>query len=58
MNNLEILNLIGSMHATDRDSRLKQVVELLRRERPHYHWIGIYLLQDNELVLGVRTSAR
>lgn len=52
MNNLEILSVIGSIHAPDRDSLLKQVVELLHRERPHYHWVGIYLLQGKELVLG------
>ena len=52
MNNLEILSVIGSIHAPDRDPLLKQVVELLHRERPHYHWVGIYLLQGKELVLG------
>jgi putative methionine-R-sulfoxide reductase with GAF domain len=52
MNNLEILNGMGSIDAPDRDSLMKEVVELLHRERPHYHWVGIYLLQDKELVLG------
>lgn len=27
-------------------------VELLRRERPHYNWVGIYLLEGDTLVLG------
>lgn len=52
MNNLEIFGVIGRMRAPDRDSLLKQVVELLHHERPHYHWVGVYLLQDKELVLG------
>ena len=54
MNNLEILdsirNLISS--APDGTSLLTEVVSLLRRERPHYHWVGVYLLQGEELVLG------
>ena len=52
MNDLEILRVIGSIHAPDGNSLLTQVVELLHRERPHYHWVGIYLLQDKDLVLG------
>jgi GAF domain-containing protein len=52
MNNLEILSAIRSIHAPDESSLLKQVVEVLHRERPQYHWVGIYLLQGKELVLG------
>ena len=52
MNSLEILSAIRSIHAPDGNSLLTQVVELLHRERPHYHWVGIYLLQGEELVLG------
>jgi L-methionine (R)-S-oxide reductase len=29
-----------------------RVVEILKREMPHYSWVGIYLLHGNELVLG------
>ena len=52
MNNLEILSVMGSIPAPDRNSLLKQVMELLHRDRPHYHWVGIYLIQDKELALG------
>jgi L-methionine (R)-S-oxide reductase len=31
---------------------MAQTVALLQRERPHYNWVGIYLLQNGELVLG------
>jgi GAF domain-containing protein len=54
MNNLEILDSIRSLtsSAPDATSLLAEVVSLLRRERPHYHWVGVYLLQGGELVLG------
>ena len=38
--------------ATDANSLMAQTVELLRRERPHYQWVGVYLLQGETLVLG------
>ncbi len=28
------------------------VVQLLQQERPHFNWVGIYLLEGDELVLG------
>jgi GAF domain-containing protein len=31
---------------------MDEAVGLLQREHPGYHWVGIYLLQGNELVLG------
>src|SRR3954451_5374405 len=31
---------------------MERVVEILKREMPHYTWVGIYLLDGNELVLG------
>ncbi len=31
---------------------LRELCELLKRERRHYNWVGIYLLEDGELVLG------
>jgi L-methionine (R)-S-oxide reductase len=54
MNKLEILDSIRSLIASTQDttSLLTEVVSVLRREHPHYHWVGIYLLQGEELVLG------
>ena len=54
MNNLEILDSLRNLasSAPDATSLLAGVVSLLRRERPHYHWVGVYLLRDKELVLG------
>ena len=53
-NNAEILNSIRriALTAPDAPSLLTEVVKLLQRERPHYHWVGVYLLQGQELVLG------
>ena len=31
---------------------MAEIVALLQRARPHYHWVGIYLLEGDELVLG------
>ncbi len=31
---------------------MAETVRLLQRARPHYNWVGIYLLEGNELVLG------
>ena len=31
---------------------MERVVEILKREMPHYTWVGIYLLEGDELVLG------
>ncbi len=31
---------------------MAEAVALLRRERRHYNWVGVYLLQNGELVLG------
>ena len=36
----------------DARSVLAEVVALLQRERPHYNWVGVYLLEEDELVLG------
>lgn len=54
MNNLEILDSIRTLisRSPDATSLLAEVVSLLRRERPHYNWVGVYLLQGEELVLG------
>jgi len=31
---------------------LQELCGLLRRERPHYNWVGFYFVEGNELVLG------
>ena len=54
MKNPEILDSIRRLISAQPDatSLLAEVVSLLHRERPHYHWVGVYLLQGKELVLG------
>ncbi len=34
------------------DAAQKQVVQLLKDAMPHYSWVGIYLIDGDELVLG------
>jgi len=38
--------------APDTSLLMSEVVALLQRERPHYNWVGVYLLEKGELVLG------
>lgn len=38
--------------ATDSQRAMERVVEILKRDMPLYTWVGIYLLEGNELVLG------
>jgi GAF domain-containing protein len=38
--------------APDADSAMWEAVAILAREVPTYNWVGIYLLDSNELVLG------
>lgn len=38
--------------ATDAHAALTRVVAMLQRERPHYNWVGVYLLEGETLVLG------
>jgi L-methionine (R)-S-oxide reductase len=38
--------------ASDANIVMAEAVKVLRRERPHYHWVGVYLLQGETLVLG------
>ena len=54
MNNQEILDTIRSLVSTKAQpsALLGEVVSLLGRERRNYHWVGVYLLQGEELVLG------
>ena len=39
-------------HSGDDRSAMEAAVRTLEREVPHYTWVGIYLLDGNELVLG------
>jgi L-methionine (R)-S-oxide reductase len=38
--------------ATDTHAALTRVVAMLQRERPHFNWVGVYLLEGETLVLG------
>lgn len=38
--------------APNANSAMRQAVQLLKDAMPHYTWVGIYLLEDDELVLG------
>ena len=38
--------------APDANAALTETVRLLKDNRPHYTWAGIYLLEGDELVLG------
>jgi L-methionine (R)-S-oxide reductase len=50
----------GALEAVDRivnrepeaDEVLRKVVEVLHDRFPHYSWVGIYLLEGSDLVLG------
>ena len=39
-------------HAPDARTSMRVAVEQLKAQVPHYTWVGIYLLEGNELVLG------
>jgi L-methionine (R)-S-oxide reductase len=34
------------------EARLQRLMQLLHDRLPHFHWVGIYWLKGNELVLG------
>jgi len=38
--------------ASDRDTAMESAVIQLKSQVPHYSWVGIYLLEGDELVLG------
>jgi len=42
----------GIASAPNAESAMKQAVRLLKDAIPYYSWVGIYLLDGNELVLG------
>jgi GAF domain-containing protein len=50
----QLLTAIGSAVAAapDATSAMTQAVRLLKDAIPHYSWVGIYVLDGNELVLG------
>src|SRR3954470_23175636 len=48
------LATIEALTREERDPRraMERVVDVLKREMPHYTWVGIYVLDGDELVLG------
>lgn len=48
---LRKVEMLLAARTTNRDWLLG-ICNLLRRECKHYHWVGIYFLEGNELVLG------
>ena len=54
MNAENVLDSIkGLAHAApDARALMSETVALLARERPGYNWVGVYLLEGSELVLG------
>ena len=50
----DLLTAIGSAIAAapNPDAAMTQAVRLLKDAIPYYSWVGIYLLDGNELVLG------
>jgi L-methionine (R)-S-oxide reductase len=49
-----VIHEIGAAIERERDATgaMEVAVRLLKRRMPDYHWVGIYLLDGNELVLG------
>ncbi len=52
--NHAVLHLVSRLASTAYDSRtlMAETVRLLQRERPHYHWVGFYMLEGDVLVLA------
>lgn len=50
----QLVGSIQGLAAGARNARelLAETVALLQRARPHYTWVGVYLLEGEELVLG------
>lgn len=40
------------VNAPNRDQALQRTVQILKQRMPDYSWVGIYLLEGDELVLG------
>jgi GAF domain-containing protein len=49
----EIVSRVEQMVDSDapRDEVLREAVRILKQERDHYNWVGIYLLEGDTLVL-------
>jgi L-methionine (R)-S-oxide reductase len=54
MSHHEALDRIGRIAdgTGDADDVLREVVELLQEGIEHYSWLGVYLVEEDELVLG------
>jgi len=54
MDRSDLLTAIRSAVAAspNANTAMKQVVQLLKDAVPHYSWVGIYLIDGDELVLG------
>ena len=54
MSDAQVLEAVDAVVAEDGDARMMmdRVVEVLKERIPHYTWVGIYLLEGHELVLG------
>jgi GAF domain-containing protein len=50
LNQQELMNAIGD--APDGRAAMQAAVEALKAQLPHYTWVGIYVLDGDELVLG------
>ena len=49
----QIVSRVEQVASSDasRDQVLTEAVGILKQERPHYNWVGIYLLEGDTLVL-------
>ena len=54
MTHADVLEAIDAVVAGNGDARtmMDGVVDVLKERVPHYTWVGIYLLEGDELVLG------
>jgi GAF domain-containing protein len=54
MDNLKVLQSIRSLSESRSDAGrfMTETVALLQRQRPHFNWVRIYLIENGELVLG------
>ena len=54
MSHEEALEAIGGIvdHGGDADDVLRNIVELLQEGFEHFSWLGIYLVEGDDLVLG------
>ena len=54
MNSDAIIDAIGGFTSSAPNLKLllRATVELLHQQRPYYHWVGIYFLEGEALILG------